>query len=112
MNSDAENTEAEIVVTATRHLERYSLEEACEVSGLEIERILEVTRADVVPGIAGSDEAPEFDLRAIGRLRQLAALMEGQGIGLETVHTIARLIDRLERAEDELRYWRERHRTT
>ena len=48
-----------------------------------------------------------FDESGLCRLRQIADLHQRQGLNLRTVKLIVRLLDRLERAEGELRALRD-----
>lgn len=85
---------------------RFFLAEVCELTGLHREFVLEIVSARLVRAV--DPDEPAFDESGLCRLRQIAEMRHHQQLNLRTVRLIVQLLDRLERAEAELRVLRER----
>ncbi|MFT5467033.1 MAG: hypothetical protein ACI8UO_002136 [Verrucomicrobiales bacterium] len=94
-----------LTVTAVHSVGGFDLAAVSELSGLHQEFILEIVRARLVR--ADEPAEPIFDEHGLCRLRQIADLHHRQGLNLRTVKLIVRLLDQLERTEQELRALRD-----
>lgn len=91
--------------------EFYDLETAAALSGMHPGIILELVQGRVLTyAREDSPDSPRFDDRAIYRLRQIEVLREERSLDMHSVRFIVGLIDRLEKAERELRELREKSR--
>lgn len=95
-----------LTVTTIHPVRGFNLSAVSEMTGLHQEFILEIVRARLVR--AAEPAEPTFDEHGLCRLRQIADLHQRQGLNLRTVKLIVRLMDHLERAEQELRALRDR----
>lgn len=84
------------------------LRAASRLTGLHHELILEFTRASWITVSAATLNADEpiFDEHGLRRLRQIAELHSQQRMSFRMVRRIVGLLDRLDEAERELRFWR------
>jgi len=103
-----------LAVTAVGDLRRVPLDSASRETGLHQDLIVELTRAHLVDCDAKGPGETElfFDQHALLRLRQIAELRERQHVNLRTIKLIVQLMDRLEHAENELRFFREQSRSS
>lgn len=97
------------VVTTDQRIDRIDLPTASRLTGLHHELILEFTRASwiTVSAATMNAEEPVFDQQGLRRLRQIAELHYQQRMSFRMARKIVCLLDRLDEAERELRYWRE-----
>ena len=116
---DKAMNESRARITIARHYEGstgesrwFSLAVTAELSGLREERIVEYTRAALIPSARaeGDENAWEYDERALYRLRQIENLRRRHEAGVQLLRELLGLIDQLEEAEQEICRLRERLR--
>ncbi len=96
----------EISVIASRRSRPVDLETASQRVGLHPDLIRELVGVHLVEATRDLS----FDEAAMNRLRQIASLRAGEKMSFRTIRMVLRLVDRLEEAENELRYLREMSR--
>ena len=102
-----EHESFEIEVTSASN-QLFDLGAAGDLSGLHPDIIIEFERGKLVERSA-TDTAgnPVFDATGIRRLRFLASLRERDKLSLRMTRVFCQLMDRLERAESEVRWLRD-----
>ncbi|NNE91159.1 MAG: hypothetical protein HKN23_05890 [Verrucomicrobiales bacterium] len=101
----------EITIPVSEPKRVVDLDAASQISGIHRELIRELVRGRLVRPIrSGETDRLLFDDRGLTRLRQIADLHFGEKLHFRTVRLIVRLLDRIEVAETELKYWRELNR--
>lgn len=97
------NERLEITVISVEN-RLFDVDEAARLTRIHPELIMEFERGHLVERRGtGTDDSPLFDEAGLCRLRILSDLREREKLSLRMTKVVCRLMDRLERAESEVR---------